>query len=119
MTSKYINLEYLYELSGGDESFIKDMINSFIQQTPANLQELSSLCHEQKWNELGRMAHKTKSSLSFIGVQQMADEVGIIEQICLQSDEEVDKGYIEQLLVSIEQVFEFTKIELKEKLDTM
>ena len=65
---KYVNLDYLHELSGNDKDFEKVMMEQFIQQTP---QEVSALENAVEQNDLGgakKIAHSLKSTVSYMGL---------------------------------------------------
>ena len=39
-----INLQNLYHISGGDEKFVKQMLDSFIETTEKGLEEMKASC---------------------------------------------------------------------------
>lgn len=74
-----MDLTYLNEISGGDEDFIKDMIETFLDETPKDIEQLQSHLKEENWAELGDTAHKLKSSIKMFGFPTLKDQVLSLE----------------------------------------
>src|SRR5215211_3355147 len=83
-----INLDHLYELASGDKSFIREMIEYYLGQTPVVMKELNQYRAQKEWQELGELAHKAKSSFKFMGIQQLTEYAKTLEEICWQQPEE-------------------------------
>ncbi|MBN1112310.1 MAG: Hpt domain-containing protein [Bacteroidales bacterium] len=80
-TYKYINLDYLFELTEGSQEFIDEMINIFINQVPEFIVELKTLYNNKDYTELSKAAHKAKSSVSIVGMNQLADNLKTLEML--------------------------------------
>ncbi|HEX3009062.1 MAG TPA: Hpt domain-containing protein [Bacteroidales bacterium] len=76
---KRYDLNYLKEISGGDEEFILDMIQTFVQNTPSELLHLKNLAKEQKWDILGEQAHRFAPGLQFLGLISLRPVINKIE----------------------------------------
>jgi signal transduction histidine kinase/CheY-like chemotaxis protein len=77
-----IDLEYLKILSKGDEVFEKNMIRSFSTQMPEELNRLKSSIIDKNYEQIGSIAHNMKSTLSFMGLNQLTPLLLQIEQEC-------------------------------------
>jgi len=77
---KYYNLEYLEEISEGDQEFSVTMISYFVENTPKVLSALKENFHNQEWDEIRQIAHKLKPQVIYMGIQQIADDVEQVEQ---------------------------------------
>jgi signal transduction histidine kinase/CheY-like chemotaxis protein len=77
-----IDLEYLKILSKGDEIFEKNMIRSFSKQLPEELNRLRSSILDRDYEQIGSIAHNMKSTLSFMGLNQLTPLLQQIEQEC-------------------------------------
>ena len=77
-----IDLEYLKTLSKGDETFEKNMIRSFSIQMPEELNRLKSSILDKDYEQIGSIAHNMKSTLSFMGLNQLTPLLQQIEQEC-------------------------------------
>ncbi|HVG14182.1 MAG TPA: Hpt domain-containing protein [Chitinophagaceae bacterium] len=65
---KYVNLDYLHELSGNDTDFEKVMMEQFVQQTPEELQALENAIGSNDLLSAKKVAHSLKSTVSYMGL---------------------------------------------------
>lgn len=63
------DLSYLKSLAGEDESFIRDMINIFIEQIEEYDAGMNDLLAKSDYINLSKLAHKAKSSVSVMGMK--------------------------------------------------
>ncbi|MBC7915485.1 MAG: Hpt domain-containing protein [Pyrinomonadaceae bacterium] len=75
-----IDLTYLNEIAGGDAEFMIDMIDIFIEQTPAYTEQIVEAIAAKDWKTVGEVAHKIKPTLAFMGVNKAKDQMASIEQ---------------------------------------
>lgn len=80
MSTSLINVSYLEEVCGGDREIILEMIEIFREQIKEFSGEFRSLYSERKFFELGLMAHKAKSSVAIMGMEDMALKLKELEQ---------------------------------------
>ncbi len=71
---------YLKDFSGNDQDFIKEMICLFIDNTPRELNSLKKNVHDENWDEVYKIAHTLKTSISFMGIKSIQKEVLEVEQ---------------------------------------
>jgi HPt (histidine-containing phosphotransfer) domain-containing protein len=116
MNESQINLDHLYELASGDKSFIREMIEYYLGQTPVVIKELNQYRAQKEWQELGELAHKAKSSFKFMGIQQLTECAKTLEEICWHQPEE---SQIDQLIQRIEILVKSSSEELKQELDKL
>ncbi len=60
---KYVNLQYVNEISEGDLSFKKHLIGIFLKQIPEFISNLNKFFTNQENENLAREAHTMKSSV--------------------------------------------------------
>lgn len=77
--NKITDLSYLQEMSGNDSSIIKEMIVIFIEQIPEFEHDFTTAFETQDWNALGAIAHKAKSSVRTMGMDEMGDKLEQLE----------------------------------------
>jgi len=77
--TKLYNLEYLEEISGGDQDFINDMLNDFITITPGVISQIESYISSQNWMELYKTLHKFIPSFEYVGGNDVKVELRNIE----------------------------------------
>lgn len=85
------DLSYLSEISGGDEEFMADMIETFIGEAPQNIEELSAFLLQKNYTQLAKTAHRIKPNLLIMGLPELEGfakklERGIKEEV-LQTDQ--------------------------------
>ncbi|MBP7542513.1 MAG: PAS domain S-box protein [Ignavibacteriaceae bacterium] len=83
---RYIRLEYLNELTGGDEELIDEMMKLFLENTPDALENLKNLHDTKNWEEIKKAAHKFKPTLSYMGIKELDGVVPEIEKMALAHD---------------------------------
>jgi len=74
-----IDLSYLREMSGGNKELILEMISIFSTQVKEFGNEMDQLLKNQQYEELGRLAHKAKSSVSIMGLNDLAGQLKDLE----------------------------------------
>lgn len=120
MEYKFINIEYLDSVSGGDLAITKEIIDMFREQVLEIYNEMKSLFDEKKYASLGLLAHKAKSSVAIMGMNDLASMLKTFE---LQSKEGENSGdyltYIERFRVeTTEAVTELDDLLKKRSNDT-
>jgi PAS domain S-box-containing protein len=75
-----IDLSYLQKVSGGNEAFIHDMINTFIDTLPKAIHEIRDTLTSKDWEGLARAVHKIKPSLTMVGLAKARDLGAAIEE---------------------------------------
>ena len=73
------DLSMVRAVSGGDESFIKKMVQLFIETVPPGLTDLQDAMGKQEWIRVGKIAHKLKSTIDSMGIAIIKDEIRLIE----------------------------------------
>lgn len=111
---KLINLNYLRELSDGDNEFMRDMIQTFLDNAPSYLHEFRTLKLNHDSQGMLNFAHKMKATFMFMGIESMSKNSAIIEAHCKQS---VMNNEIEDLLNKMEPEFILVINELQDALN--
>ena len=70
--NKYVDLSYLENMSGGSKELVKEMVDIFISQVPEFTSEMKSLLAKRDYQSLGMLAHKAKSSVAIMGMEELA-----------------------------------------------
>lgn len=78
---KFINLDYLEMMSDGDESMKKVMLEMLIAELPEEIGKMKELLEQKNWEPLSSVSHKLKSSLAFVGNDEMTEANIQIEQM--------------------------------------
>ncbi len=72
MSYKYINTDYLETVAGGDADLMKELIDMFRDQVGEIHSEMESLLAVNNYASLGLLAHKAKSSVAIMGMEDLA-----------------------------------------------
>jgi CheY-like chemotaxis protein len=108
-----INLSYLKRISEGNEAFVIEMIEMFLNKTPVALDQINDCFQKQNWEEMRKIVHRIKPSFAYIGMQDLQKTLGKIET---WSNEKGDKNVISKLIKEVEtgsrKVFEQLRAEL-------
>ena len=70
---KYIDLSYLDQMCDGDQEMRQTMLRMILQELPDEIQKIPALCQQHNWSEVHAVSHKLKSTLSFVGNDNMTD----------------------------------------------
>jgi len=78
-TEKFTNIEYLKQVSGGDRMIMGKAISKFIETTPEMLNNMNQLLQDENYDELAKTAHKLKSSVAMMGMEEILKTIKNIE----------------------------------------
>ncbi|HKK42127.1 MAG TPA: Hpt domain-containing protein [Bacteroidales bacterium] len=92
MDYKLINPEYLHSVSGGDLETEKEIIEMFREQSEEIYKEFIAKLSEKNYTMLGQLAHKAKSSVAIMGMEDLA---AVLKTFELQAKESKEPGKYE------------------------
>ncbi len=72
MEYKFINTEYLDSVSGGDTEVIRELVDMFREQAVEIYDEMKTHYSSGNYLSLGMLAHKAKSSVAIMGMNDLA-----------------------------------------------
>ncbi len=75
-----INLDNLYHISGGDEKFVKQMLESFGNSTDRGLKEMLEACLSEQPDHISGIAHKLLPPCRHLGAMDLYDILEKIEK---------------------------------------
>jgi CheY-like chemotaxis protein/HPt (histidine-containing phosphotransfer) domain-containing protein len=67
---RLIDFSYLRELSGGNQEFELEMLNQFVAMMPEELQIMDEQIRKPDFEEVRKLAHGMKSSVSYVGMSE-------------------------------------------------
>jgi HPt (histidine-containing phosphotransfer) domain-containing protein len=95
MDYKFINTEYLDSVAGGDPEIICELVILFKEQSAEISAEMKLLLSAKNYKSLGLLAHKAKSSVSIMGMTDLATMLKTFE---LQAKEEKEPHLYESYI---------------------
>jgi HPt (histidine-containing phosphotransfer) domain-containing protein len=75
-----INLDYLKSISGGDEDFVLEMIQCFVELAPEVMENLKKHAEVENWQLIGEEAHKFGPNMAFLGLDDLQQLLENIEE---------------------------------------
>ena len=84
MDYRYIRTDYLETVSGGDLDIIRELVGMFRDQVAEINMEMKSLLSVKDFYSLGLLAHKAKSSVAIMGMEDLA---ALLKTFELQANE--------------------------------
>ena len=73
------DLTYLREMSAGNKELVLEMIDIFKTQVVEFKVDMKKYFETEEWISLGKLAHKAKSSISIMGLEDLAIELKWLE----------------------------------------
>ena len=68
----FADLSYLESMSMGSQEMVNEMIQIFLEQIPEFAEGLPDLLNKKDYTALGALAHKAKSSVAVMGMDNLA-----------------------------------------------
>ncbi len=110
----YSNLTYLREVAEGNNEIIREMIEIFILQVPEFIQNLQQFLHQRRYKELGNEAHKAKSSVLVMGMEELASDLKTLQLATIDGiGEETYPDYVRKFEIQCLAAVEELKKELE------
>lgn len=110
---QHIDLNYLNDLSLGSKDFMEDLIVSFIKTTPDSISKMQECLAAKDYQQIGGIAHKLKTSFSFMGMNSMVEVSKLLQEYGL-NNKELDK--IPALINEVVMEYPLAEAELKQEL---
>lgn len=79
MDSEIINVSYIEEVCDNSSELIADMVEIFRDQVCEFGTSMKNMLKDEQYYELGLMAHKAKSSVAIMGMEQLARSLKELE----------------------------------------
>jgi len=80
------DLSYLREMSGGNKELVLEMISIFKDQMAEFSNEMDQHLKNHEYELLGKLAHKAKSSVSIMGLQDLAVDLKNLENMAREKE---------------------------------
>lgn len=113
---KNIDLSYLDELALGSNEFKIEMIESFITTTPESIETMKKSIEEGNWKTIGGLAHKMKTSFSFVGMENMVQLSKKLQDLGLAEEK---TNEIPAMVSELASVYAEAEVELKAELQNL
>lgn len=107
-SEKLTDLTYLKNVCNGDKTFMRDMVETFITNTPSAINEMQKWANRAEWLKVGQIAHRIKPSISFMGLEKLKPIIKNLEDFGKENKQ------TDQIPALIETLSDKCKIAIKE-----
>ena len=113
-TFTYADLSYLESMAMGSNDLIREMIQIFVDQLPEFTEGLALHLKDNQLTALGALAHKAKSSVAVMGMNDLATDLKTLE-LTSKSGENPEmypvlvERFIEQVTVTGRELSDYAK----------
>lgn len=116
MNYKFINTDYLNSVSGGDRDISGEIISMFRDQSIEIHKEMVLNLSKKNYPYLGQLAHKAKSSVAIMGMNDLA---AILKSFELQAKDGSEADLYESYILRFKSDTDAAVIELEDYLDKL
>ncbi|MBX2893855.1 MAG: response regulator [Cyclobacteriaceae bacterium] len=74
-----VDLSYLKKMSGNNQDFINEIVDTFLESMPANIEEIKANARNNNWDQVAKVAHKIKPTISLMGIHSLKDKISSLE----------------------------------------
>jgi HPt (histidine-containing phosphotransfer) domain-containing protein len=110
MDFKYIKTDYLDMVTEGDKDLLKELVDMFREQVAEFNSDMKNLFDERNYKALGDLAHKAKSSVAIMGMDDLAE---MLKKFELDARDGKDPEHYESYLLRFEKDTRFAMAELE------
>jgi len=94
-----VDLTYLRDMSKGDDAFIKDMIEIFLNDVPSAIGKMQVAFEAEEWPRVGDIAHRIKSNYMMLGMHAQQNIALKIEKDIKQ--QQIDEDAIGKMIYQL------------------
>lgn len=116
MNAPKINLNYLKQIAEGNEAFVIEMIEMFLNKTPQAISEMHDHFKNKNWDEFKKVAHRIKPSFGYMGMSEIQTALSKVE---LMNEKELREPEVDELLMEIESRTTQAYAQLRSELTTL
>ena len=108
------NLSYLMQLMDNNAEIVLEVLAIFKAEVPKDMANLELHLKNKEWEMLGKTAHKLKSSVGNLGLNQLRDLFFFLEQNGKESTNlEKLPAYVNQTIDGVMQLFTDIEVEIQ------
>jgi CheY-like chemotaxis protein len=107
----YVDLSYLETVSEGDKAFMDDLLNIFREQVPVLSGKLQEHLDNGDIDKLAAVAHKAKSSVAMLGINELKTAMENLEKWAKQK---INKEKYPEIVENFHQISKLVLEEIKD-----
>lgn len=97
MNTEVPNLNYIRELSGGDEEFEKKMFSILKNELPEEIKIYNETIEKQSFKQIAEIVHKIKHKISILGLEKSYETAVTYEKELLKENMEGHADFVKIL----------------------
>lgn len=113
---QFIDMSYLEDLALGSNEFKIEMLESFLNTTPESIDKMNRFISNGDWKGVGAIAHKMKTSFSFVGMGNMVQLSKKLQDLGLAGER---TGEIAGMVTELADTYKKAEVELKQELSKL
>lgn len=111
-TEKMYNLVQVYELVQGNEEFVKNLAQIYLDTIPSTAKEMVQEIEKQNWGMASKLAHKLKSTIDTMQIASIKEDIRAIE---FNGKNATNTDSLLELGKNVERVINEVAVQLKEE----
>jgi CheY-like chemotaxis protein len=111
-TEKLYDLTLVNEITKGNQEFMKNLVQIFIDTIPATCKEMIAACAVNDWEQASKLAHKLKSTVDTMQIASIKEEVRTVE---MNGKQVIDVTAIPAIVHKIALIISEVTIQLKKE----
>ena len=80
MSEKLFDLTQLRDLAAGSDDFVQSMIDTFLEHTPGQLEEMINAYESGDLPVVGSIAHKIKPNIDLFNINDISQDIRVVEE---------------------------------------
>ncbi len=110
MSDKVYDLSQLEELAGGSDEFVHSMIETFLEHTPGQLEDMKQSHAQKDLVNMGAIAHKIKPNIDLFGIKSIYTEIREVENKGKAGSED---DALSQQIAKVDEVLQLAFVQLR------
>jgi len=80
MAQKHYNLKKINEIAQGDQGFVRDMLETFVENVSIEIKRIQTFMPMENWTAIAETAHKLASNFAYLGSHNLHTLAADIEK---------------------------------------
>ncbi len=98
-SGQMLDISYLKTMSDGNDTFVKEMLTIFVEDTPPLLSSLKAAVETEDWKKISQYAHKYRSPLALLGIKEIET---LMKSIEYDAKEQININGINEMFIKSE-----------------
>jgi PAS domain S-box-containing protein len=106
-SSTLVDLSYLRKMSNNNQDFINEIIGTFLESMPGNINEINQNAAQGNWEQVAKLVHKIKPTITLMGIHSLKDKIVALEREAKENPgSQLATNLADEVAVSLTQVID-------------